>query len=194
MLTRYELLKGIPASLFDIYAMRSYVPKGHEAGELLRPHAANGDDVVRMLNVAFVDELICLMRYMRHYFTAAGRESGRIKTSFLIHAGEEMMHADRLAKRIVELGGKPNFSFDGLNITRHVESSTGDSLGNMIKKVIVDEQIAMVSYQCMIVYLADCDPATAAILEEILVCEETHARNFSLLLQELSSSAPLPNI
>ena len=124
-----------------------------------------------------------MLCYKRHFFMAKGIHSDPVKAEFLAHAGEEMAHADRLAKRIVELGGEPNFSPDGLNARSHAEYVEGDTLNSMIKEDLIAERIAIESYREMIAYLGDQDPTTHRMLEAILASEEEHADDLSSLLE-----------
>ena len=106
-----------------------------------------------------------------------------VKAEFLAHAGEEMVHADRLAKRLVELGGEPNFSPDGLSARSHAEYVEGDTLNAMIKEDLIAERIAIESYREMIAYLGEHDPTTQQMLKEILASEEEHADDLASLLE-----------
>ena len=138
-----------------------------------------------MLNEALATELVCVLRYKRHYFMAAGIHAAPVAAEFLEHATEEMSHADLIAKRIVELRGEPNFSPDGLAARSHAEYVEGDSLTSMIKEDLVAERIAIESYREMIAYLGDQDPTTHRLLEGILASEEEHAEDLSSLLDQI---------
>ncbi|WP_281413630.1 ferritin-like domain-containing protein [Methylomonas paludis] len=130
-------------------------------------------------------ELVCVLRYKRHFFMAKGIHSEPVKTEFLAHANEEMLHADRLAKRIVELGGEPNYSPDGLSERSHAEYIEGDTLKSMIKEDLIAERIAIESYREMIAYLAEHDSTTQIMLKEILASEEEHAEDLASLIDDL---------
>jgi bacterioferritin len=140
--------------------------------------------VLELLNGALATELVCVLRYKRHYFMAKGIASEAVKTEFLAHADEEMAHADLLAKRICELGGKPDFSPDGLSARSHAEYVEGDTLESMIREDLVAERIAIDSYREMIVYLGTHDPTTQRLLKEILAGEEEHADDLVSLLSQ----------
>ena len=124
---------------------------------------------------------------------SAGRVDDRtdpVKAEFLAHADEEMGHADRLAKRIVELGGEPNFSPDGLSARSHAEYVEGDTLGSMIREDLIAERVAIESYREMITYLAGNDPTTQRMLKEILAVEEEHADDLASLLDGVGNRLP----
>ena len=170
------------AGLSDIKTLRNLARKNIDAGAVTTGYAADRITVIRLLNEALATELVCVLRYKRHYFMARGIHSDPVKAEFLAHAGEEMAHADRLAKRIVELGGEPNFSPDGLAARSHAEYVAGDSLASMIKEDLIAERIAIESYREMIAYLAGNDPTTQQMLKGILASEEEHADDLASLL------------
>ncbi len=149
---------------------------------LLWGYAANRKEVIKLLNEALATELVCVPRYKRHFFMAKGINSDSVKAEFQAHATEEMTHADRLAKRIIELGGEPNFSPDGMSGRSHAEYVEGDTLNSMIKENLIAERIAIESYREMILYLADHDSTTQQMLKEILAVEEEHAEDLASLL------------
>ena len=184
-----QSLNAIPAGngavLSDIQALRKRARQNIEEGAVTKGYAADREAVIRMLNEALATELVCVLRYKRHYFMAKGIHSDPVKAEFLAHAGEEMNHADRLAKRIIELGGEPNFSPDGLSTRSHAEYVEGDTLNSMIKEDLIAERIAIESYREMIAYLAENDPTTQRMLKEILAAEEEHAEDLASLLEGL---------
>ena len=171
------------AVLSDIPALRKRARQNIEEGAVTTGYAADREAVIRMLNEALATELICVLRYKRHYFMAKGIHADPVKAEFLAHAGEEMVHADRLAKRLVELGGEPNFSPDGLSARSHAEYVEGDTLNAMIKEDLIAERIAIESYREMIAYLGEHDPTTQQMLKEILASEEEHADDLASLLE-----------
>ena len=171
------------AVLSDIPALRKRARQNIEEGAVTTGYAADREAVIRMLNEALATELVCVLRYKRHYFMAKGIHADPVKAEFLAHAGEEMVHADRLAKRLVELGGEPNFSPDGLSARSHAEYVEGDTLNSMIKENLIAERIAIESYREMIAYLAEHDPTTQRMLKEILASEEEHAEDLASLLE-----------
>ena len=139
-----------------------------------------------MLNAALATEIVCVLRYRRHYFMARGMESKSIADEFLLHSNEELGHADLLAGRIVQLGGEPDFSPDSLTIRSHAEYIPADTLADMVKENLIAERIAIDSYRDMIQYLSDQDPSTRRMLETILAVEEQHANEMADLLDDLS--------
>lgn len=168
--------------LADIKSMRDRAREHIEQGAVTAGYNADREHVIMMLNEALATELICVLRYKRHYFMAEGIDATSVAAEFLEHATEEMQHADLLAKRIVELRGEANFSPDGLAERSHAEYIEGDSLKSMIKEDLIAERIAIESYHEMITYLGDQDPTTRRMLEEILACEERHAVDLSSLM------------
>lgn len=181
-------LKEVPAkrpALTDIKTLRERARQHTEKGAVTSGYAADREQVIRMLNEALATELVCVLRYKRHYFMAAGIHAAPVAAEFLEHATEEMAHADLIAKRIIELRGEPNFSPDGLAARSHAEYVEGDSLKSMIKEDLVAERIAIESYREMIAYLGDQDPTTHRMLEGILASEEEHADDLSSLLEGL---------
>jgi bacterioferritin len=137
------------------------------------------EDIVNLLNDALATELVCVLRYKRHYFTATGVNSAKIADEFLVHANEETGHADRLAERIVQLGGRPDFSPDSLTSRSHADYDDSEDLKAMIKANLVAERVAVESYRQMIHLIADHDSTTRRLLEDILADEEEHADELS---------------
>jgi len=178
---------GNGAALTDIQTLRKRARQDIDEGAVTGGYAADRDAVITMLNEALATELVCVLRYKRHYFMAKGIHSDSVKSEFLAHANEEMLHADRLAKRIVELGGAPNFSPDGLATRSHAEYVEGDTLGSMIREDLIAERVAIESYREMVAYLSDNDPTTQRMLKEILACEEEHADDMASLLDGMKA-------
>ena len=141
------------------------------------------DDIVKLLNDALATELVCVLRYKRHYFTANGVQSPAIADEFLVHANEESAHADKIAERIVQLGGDPDFSPDSLQSRSHAEYDDSKDLQSMIRANLVAERIAIEAYRQMITLIGDKDPTTRRMLEEILTQEEEHADELKDWLQ-----------
>lgn len=137
------------------------------------------DDVVQLLNDALATELICVLRYRRHHFTAEGLASPKIAEEFLVHANEELAHADRLAKRIVQLGGAPNFNPQGLVERSHADYDDSADLNAMIKANLIAERVAVEGYRQMIELIGSKDSTTRRLLEDILADEEEHADELS---------------
>jgi bacterioferritin len=133
------------------------------------------DEVVRLLNDALATEITCVMRYRRHHFTAQGRDSPKIAEEFMVHANEELAHADQIAERIVQLGGEPDFRPDTLQKRSHSDYDESQSLNDMIRTNLIAERVAIEAYRQMIVLIGDKDPTTRRMLEQILAVEEQHA-------------------
>lgn len=139
--------------------------------------------IVKLLNDALATELICVLRYRRHYFMAQGIASLRVAEEFMTHANEEMAHADLIAERIVQLGGEPDFSPDHLTQRSHADYVEAGDLKSMVRANLVAERVAVETYRQMIELIGDKDPTTRRMLEEILAQEEEHADELSDLLQ-----------
>lgn len=133
------------------------------------------DDIVKLLNGALATELTCVLRYRRHHFMASGLESPSIAEEFLVHANAELKHADRLAERIVQLGGEPDFNPVGLLERSHADYDAVNDLKGMIRANLVAERVAVETYRQMIKLIADKDSTTRRLLEGILADEEEHA-------------------
>ena len=154
-----------------------------EEGAVTQGYGANLEEVIHLLNEALATELVCVLRYKRHYHMAKGINSDSVKAEFLEHAEEEMEHADRIAKRITELGGEPDFSPIGLSDRSHAQYAPGDSLASMIKENLIAERIAIESYREFVEYLGNNDPTTQRMLKDILSVEEEHADEMASLLE-----------
>lgn len=141
------------------------------------------EQIVKLLNDALATELVCVLRYKRHYFTAQGLNSPRIAEEFLEHANEESAHADKLAERIVQLGGEPDFNPDALTRRSHAEYDASLDLKAMVRANLVAERVAVESYRQMIQLIGDKDPTTRRILEAVLADEEEHADELADLLK-----------
>ncbi|WP_295636415.1 ferritin-like domain-containing protein [uncultured Methylibium sp.] len=141
------------------------------------------DGIVRLLNGALATELVCVLRYKRHHFTAHGMSSPQVAEEFMVHANEEAAHADKLAQRIVQLGGEPDFSPDGLLERSHADYDTSLDLKAMVRANLVAERIAVEAYRQMIGLIGDTDPTTRRLLEDILRDEEEHADELKDLLE-----------
>ena len=174
-----------PQPLSDIASLRKNARQHIEEGAITTGYAADREKVIRLLNEALATELVCVLRYKRHYFMADGIHAEPVAAEFLEHAQEEMVHADRIAQRIVQLRGEPNFSPDGLTQRSHAEYVEGRTLKDMIKENLVAERIAIESYREMIAYVGKQDPTTRRILEDILASEEDHADDLVSLLEGL---------
>jgi bacterioferritin len=171
--------------LTDVKMLRERARQHIANGAVTEGYGGNTETAVRVLNAALATEIICVLRYKRHYFMARGIHSGPVTAEFLEHAGDEQEHADRIAGRIIQLGGEPDFAPDGLSSRSHSEYVEGNSLIDMIKEDLVAERIAIDSYREMIRYFAPFDSTTRKMLEEITATEEEHADDLADLLQNL---------
>jgi len=141
-------------------------------------------DIVKLLNDALATELVCVLRYKRHHFTASGLASPKIAEEFMVHANEESLHADRLAKRIVQLGGEPDFSPDSLTHRSHAAYDDCTELKAMIKANLIAERVAIESYSQMIALIGEKDSSTRRLIEDILTDEQEHAEELRDWLAE----------
>ena len=180
-----DILAGNLKALTDTKTLRKRARQHVEEGAVTTGYAADREAVTQLLNEALATELVCVLRYKRHYFMAKGIHSESVKPEFLQHANEEMAHADSIAQRITELGGEPNFSPDGLSSRSHAEYMPGDSLVSMIKEDLIAERIAIESYRELVAYLGNNDPTTQRMIKEILAMEEEHADDMASLLEGL---------
>lgn len=171
--------------LSDVQTLRRRAREHMERGAVTPGYAADRATVIGILNAALATEIVCQLRYKRHYFMAEGIHAEAAKSEFLEHANEEAEHADRIAERIVQLGGEPDFSPEGLATRSHAEYAVGDSLREMIEEDLVAERVAIESYREIVLYLADRDPTTRRMMEEILAVEEEHADDLVSLLKGL---------
>lgn len=171
--------------LTDVKTLRARARQGIEDGAMTAGYKAKVGTVIRMLNEALATEIVCVLRYKRHYFMASGINSLGVKAEFLQHATEEQVHADQLAERIVQLGGEPNLSPEGMLSRSHSEYIAGDSLEEMMTEDLVAERIAIESYREMITYVGTDDSTTRNLLERILAQEEEHAEDLASLLKTL---------
>ena len=173
--------------LTDIKTLRERARKHIENGAVTEGYKADRETVVKLLNEALATEIVCVLRYKRHYFMASGIHAEGVAAEFLQHANEEQGHADQIAARIVQLGGAPNLNPEGLLSRSHAEYVEGDTLIDMIKEDLVAERIAIDSYRELITYFGNDDPTSRRLMEEILAVEEEHADDLVNLLGELGS-------
>ncbi|HEY3119253.1 MAG TPA: ferritin-like domain-containing protein [Vicinamibacteria bacterium] len=171
--------------LSDIKTLRERARKHIENGAVTDGYKADRQTVIRLLNEGLATEIVCVLRYKRHYFMARGIHAQAVAAEFLEHSNEEQAHADQIADRIVQLGGEPNFNPEGLLSRSHAEYVEGDSLVDMIKEDLVAERIAIESYSEMARYFGEDDPTTRRMIEGILAMEEKHADDLATLLATL---------
>ncbi len=171
--------------LTDVKTLRERARQHIEKGAVTEGYKADRETVNKVLNEALATEIVCVLRYKRHYFMASGIHAESVAAEFLQHANEEQGHADQIAQRIVQLGGAPNFNPEGLLSRSHAEYVEGDTLIDMIKEDLVAERIAIDSYREIIQYLGNDDPTTRRMMEGILAMEEEHADDLVNLLDDL---------
>ncbi|WP_408953610.1 bacterioferritin [Lysobacter sp. Hz 25] len=170
------------AFVTDLATIRARARKHIEDGAITDSYRADREAVIKLLNEALATEIVCVLRYKRHYFMASGLMADAIKAEFLEHANEEQAHADRIAERIVQLGGAPDFNPDVLSKRAHAEYVEGTDLRDMVKEDLVAERIAIDSYRQIIDYIGDQDTTTKRLMEDILAQEEEHADELADLL------------
>ena len=171
--------------LSDIQELRRRAREHIAQGAVTPGYQADRSTVVKLLNEALATEIVCTLRYKRHYFMAKGIHAEGVAAEFLEHAQDEQQHADQIAARITQLDGAPDFSPEGLATRSHAEYVEGDSLEDMIKEDLVAERIAIDSYKEIVLYLGEKDPTSRRLMEEILAKEEEHADDLANLLEDL---------
>lgn len=170
----------------DVETLRRNAREHMDKGPITESYGADRDRVIGVLNEVLATELVCVLRYKRHYYMAEGINSRPVADEFLQHANEEQGHADMVAERIVQLQGEPDFDPATLVDRSHSEYAPGKGLVDMIREDLVAERIAIASYQDIVRWLGDGDPTTRRVIEEILAVEEEHADDMLTLLEELS--------
>jgi len=175
--------KGAFAS--DVEKIRRRARQHMEHGAVTEGYKADRETVIRVLNEVLATELVCVLRYKRHYYMATGIHAQAVADEFLEHANEEQGHADLVAERITQLGGEPNFNPDGLATRSHSQYVEGKSLVDMIREDLVAERIAIESYSEIIRYLGNDDPTSRGMIERILAVEEEHADDLKRLLETI---------
>ena len=171
----------------DIETIRARARQKIEHGAVTSGYSGDRVLVIELLNDSLASEIVCVLRYKRHYFMAEGIHSDSVAAEFLEHAADEQRHADMIARRIVQLQGEPQFSPEGMLSRSHTEYVEADSLSEMLKENLVAERIAIDTYREMVQYIGDRDPTTKRMLEQILADEETHADDLSSLLKNFSA-------
>lgn len=176
------------AFVADIEEIRRRARQHIEKGAVTENYRGDRETVLQLLNEALATELVCVLRYKRHYYMASGLNSESVKNEFQEHAREEQEHADKIAERITQLDGEPNFSPEGLLTRSHSQYVEGTSLVDMIREDLVAERIAIDSYGEMVRYIGDKDPTSRRVLEEILAKEEEHAEDMKTLIENLAGN------
>ena len=170
----------------DLEAIRKRARQHIEYGAVTESYRADRETVVRVLNDALATELVCVLRYKRHHYMASGIHAQAVAEEFLEHAREEQEHADKIAERITQLDGEPDFNPATLLARSHSQYVEGTSLVDMIQEDLVAERIAIESYNEIIRYLGDKDPTSRRVMEEILAKEEEHAEDMKTLIETIS--------
>ena len=171
--------------LSDVQELRRRARQHIQNGAVTAGYQADREKVVAVLNEALATEIVCVLRYKRHYFMATGIHANAVAQEFLEHAADEQGHADRIAGRITQLGGEPNFNPEGLATRSHSQYVEGNSLVEMIREDLVAERIAVDSYGEIVRFLGDRDITSRRMMEEILAVEEEHANDLRDLLATL---------
>ena len=171
--------------LTDIKTLRERARRHIEKGAVTEGYKADRETVIKVLNEALATEIVCVLRYRRHYFMASGINADSVAAEFLQHSNDEQGHADLIAQRIVQLGGEPNLNPEGLLTRSHAEYVEGETLTDMIKEDLVAERIAIDSYRDIIQYLGNDDPTSRRLMETILAVEEEHADDLVNLLGKI---------
>ena len=159
-------------------------------GAVTSGYQADREKVIDLLNEALATEIVCLLRYKQHYFLARGIQAEPVAQEFAEHAAEEQAHADRIAQRITQLGGIPDFNPSGLAARSSSEYAEGGSLVQMIEDNLVAERIAIDIYHQSIKFIGEKDSTTRRMLEDILAAEEEHANELADLLATLDPTRP----
>jgi len=175
--------------LSDVEAIRARARQHIEQGPVTPSYEADKGTVLKLLNEALATEIVCTLRYRRHYFMANGLVAEAVKKEFLVHAQEEQAHADQIAERIVQLGGEPDFNPESLVSRSHAEYKEGADLLEMIKEDLVAERVAIESYREIVNWIGARDSTTRRLMEQILSVEEEHADELRSMLEDVSLRA-----
>jgi bacterioferritin len=171
----------------DLKKIREQARRHMEAGAVTEGYKADREQVIAVLNDVLATEIVCVLRYKRHFFMARGINADSIKAEFLQHANEEQQHADWVAERITQLNGEPNFNPEGMASRSHSQYQEGSSLIEMIKEDLVAERIAVQSYSDIARWLGEDDPTTRRLIVEILKSEEEHAEELANMLTKVAN-------
>jgi bacterioferritin len=179
-----HLAQHISPLLTDKALLRKMARRGVDDGAVTPDYSLDKESVIELLNGSLATELVCTLRYKRHYYVASGIKGRYVAAEFKQHAIEELGHADQIAERIMQLGGAPDFNPVGLADRSHAEYFAGTALHDMIRENLVAERIAIESYRAFIQFLGDKDPTTRSMLESILSMEEEHADDLTDLMKD----------
>jgi bacterioferritin len=174
--------------LSDIQEIRRRARQHIERGAVTEGYKTDLETALRLLNEALATEIVCTLRYKRHQFMATGLNAQAVADEFKEHAAEEQDHADRIAGRITELNGEPNFSPEGLATRSHAEYVEGKTLTDMIREDLIAERIAIESYGEIVRWFGDKDPTSRRLMEEILAKEEEHAEDMKSLIDRVGQA------
>jgi bacterioferritin len=166
----------------DIEEIRRRAMEKIDDGAVTASYKADRVRVCEVLNEVLATETVCVLRYKNHYYMAQGIHGQSVENEFLEHANEEQEHADRVAKRITELGGTPNLNPEGLATRSHAQYGSAETLQEMIKEDLIAERIAIATYSEIVRWLANDDPTTRRLIEELLAKEEEHADDMAKLM------------
>ena len=172
----------MPQFVQDVEELRQRARQKIEEGAVTDAYRGDKERAITILNEALATEIVCVLRYMHHYFMATGVHGKSVADEFKEHADAEREHADDIANRIQQLGGKPDFNPRSLlerSASQYVE---GESLADMIREDLIAERVVIEVYTDMIRYFGDNDPTTRVMLEKILRDEEEHATDLTDLL------------
>ena len=172
----------MPSFVTDVEEIRKRAAQKIEEGAVTDTYEGDVEQTISILNEALATEIVCVLRYMHHYFMATGVHAMAVRDEFKEHADAEREHADKIAERIQQLGGKPDFNPASLVQRSASQYAEGKSLSDMIKEDLIAERIVIEVYQQMIRHFADHDPTTRVMIEQILSDEEEHASDLSDLL------------
>lgn len=176
-----EQTNNLPPHGLDVAAIRA-AAANLDDGAVTEGYQADREAIVQMLNDALATELVCVLRYKRHYFTVMGPGNREIKAEFLEHAVAEQQHADRIAERIVQLNGLPNLNPATFSARSHAEYDDAHEVQAMVRANLIAERVAIESYRQMIAAVGDRDPTTRQLLVDIMAAEEEHAEDLRDLL------------
>lgn len=175
--------------LTDVQTLRANARAHMDQGPITEAYGADRPRVIDVLNEVLATELVCVLRYKRHYYMAKGIDAGPVAAEFLQHANDEQGHADQVAARIVQLQGDPDFDPSTLTTRSHAEYDASEGLAEMIREDLVAERVAIASYQEIVRWLGDKDPTTRRMIEDILSVEEEHADDLLNLLGGMGEPA-----
>jgi bacterioferritin len=179
--------------LSDVEELRRRARTHIERGAVTEGYRGDVTKVIDLLNQALATEIVCVLRYKRHYFMASGIHAQAVAAEFLEHANEEQGHADQISERITQLGGAPDLNPQGLAMRSHSEYVEGSTLIEMLQEDLIAERVAIESYSEMIRYVGDNDPTTRRLFESILAVEEEHAEDLKTLLETLPHEVRSPH-